>query len=69
MLEVVDGRDVVPVFMDVDCAVEVDPGAGFVVRMDLVALHLPRTDPGEGVIVVTEREISGDLAGCPWGAL
>jgi hypothetical protein len=60
MLEVVDRRHVVPVFMDVECAVEVDPGARFVVGMDLVALHLPQTGPGERVIVVTELEIGRD---------
>src|SRR6202451_4848121 len=61
MLEVVHGGDVVPVFVEVDCRVKVDPSARLVVRVDLIDLHLPRADPGEGVIVVTECESSCDL--------
>src|SRR5580658_9733426 len=60
MLEVVHRRDVVPVFMNIHGAVEGDPSTRFVVRMDLVALYLPRADACEGVIVVTELEITND---------
>ena len=63
MFDIVDGRDVVPVFVDVDCAVEIDPGTRFVVGVDFVALHLPRADPRKRVIVVTELEISRDAQG------
>src|ERR1700722_18510338 len=49
--------------MNVNGAVEVNPHTWFVARVDLVALHLPRTYPGKGVVVIAELEISHDPQG------